>query len=115
MGKSVPQISSEAMRHLLNYAFPGNVRELENLLERAIALCGTQIIDESLLPQNVLGAPAENRELSNHASPKTLAEMERGHILDVLKLCDGNRVQAAKMLGIDRVSLWRKMKSYSQD
>jgi DNA-binding NtrC family response regulator len=115
MGKSVPQISSEAMRHLQNYAFPGNVRELENLLERAIALCGTQIIDESLLPQNVLGAPPENRELSNHASPKTLAEMERGHILDVLKLCDGNRVQAAKMLGIDRVSLWRKMKSYSQD
>ena len=115
MGKSVPQISSEAMGHLLNYAFPGNVRELENVLERAIALCGTQFIDESLLPENVLAAPPENPELSNHASPKTLAEMERGHILDVLKLCDGNRVQAARMLGIDRVSLWRKMKSYSQD
>ena len=113
MGKSLPQISNSAMKHLLNYVFPGNIRELENIVERAVALCSAQIIDETLLPKNVLEASFEDTATVNFASVRTLAEIERKHILDVLKNCDGNRVQAAKMLGIDRVSLWRKIKSYS--
>ena len=113
MGKSLPQVSDEAMKHLLNYPFPGNIRELENILERAVALCRSQIIDESLLPENLAGASSAKVGTANHTSIRTLAEMEREHILDVLKCCDGSRVQAAKILGIDRVSLWRKMKSYS--
>lgn len=115
MGKSIPQISNDAMMHLLNYAFPGNIRELENILERAVALCRNQLIDETLLPSNVIEVPTASAETSNHASIKSLAEMEREHILDVLKCCDGNRAQAANILGIDRVSLWRKVKSYSND
>jgi DNA-binding NtrC family response regulator len=113
MGKSLPQISDDAMKHLLNYPFPGNIRELENVLERAVALCRSQVIDESLLPENLVGASSAKIGTANHTSIRTLAEMEREHILDVLKCCDGSRVQAAKILGIDRVSLWRKMKSYS--
>jgi len=113
MGKSLPQVSDEAMKHLLNYPFPGNIRELENILERAVALCRSQIIDESLLPENLVGASSAKIGTANRTSIRTLAEMEREHILDVLKCCDGSRVQAAKILGIDRVSLWRKMKSYS--
>jgi len=113
MGKSLPQLSDDAMKHLQNYAFPGNIRELENILERAVALCRSQIIDESLLPENLIGASSANSETARRTSIRTLAEMEREHILDVLKCCDGSRVQAAKILGIDRVSLWRKMKSYS--
>jgi DNA-binding NtrC family response regulator len=115
MGKAVPQMSNEVMRHLHEHAFPGNIRELENILERAVALCCTQLIDETLLPGNVIGAASAPAKKSDQASIKTLAEMERAHIFDVLKCCDGNRVQAAKMLGIDRVSLWRKVKSYAND
>ncbi len=113
MGKSLPQVSDDAMKHLLNYPFPGNIRELENILERAVALCRSQIIDESLLPENLAGASSAKVGTANRTSIRTLAEMEREHILDVLKCCDGSRVQAARILGIDRVSLWRKMKSYS--
>ncbi|NTV71578.1 MAG: sigma-54-dependent Fis family transcriptional regulator [Azonexaceae bacterium] len=115
MGKPIPQISNGAMMHLLNYAFPGNIRELENILERAVALCGTQLIDETLLPENVISALPANSRTSTDAPIKTLAEMERKHILDVLKYCDGNKAQAANVLGIDRVSLWRKVKSYSNE
>lgn len=115
MGKPVPQISNDAMKHLLDYAFPGNIRELENVLERAVALSCTQMIDETLLPENVIGTASVHAKTSDQASMKTLAEMEQAHILDVLRYCDGNRVHAAKQLGIDRVSLWRKMKRYSND
>lgn len=115
MGKAVPQISNEAMRHLVDYAFPGNIRELENILERAVALSCSQMIDETLLPENVIGFASAHAKTSEQAPIKTLAELERAHILDVLKYCDGNRVQAARMLGIDRVSLWRKVKSYAND
>lgn len=113
MGKPLPQLANDAMTHLQNYAFPGNIRELENILERAVALCSTQLIDATLLPEDLLTATPAAQKTADRPSLRTLAEMEREHILEVLKHCDGNRVQAAKMLGIDRVSLWRKVKSYS--
>ena len=115
MGKSLPQISSGAMKHLMDYAFPGNIRELENIVERAVALCSTEMIDESLLPEIVIAISSVDTPAVSRASVRTLAEIEQAHILDVLKYCDGNRAQAAKILGIDRVSLWRKVKSYSND
>lgn len=113
MGKPLPQLANDAMKHLQNYAFPGNIRELENILERAVALCSTQTIDATLLPEDLLAVTPAAPQKAARPAPMTLAEMEREHILEVLKHCDGNRVQAAKMLGIDRVSLWRKVKSYA--
>ncbi|MBI2277605.1 MAG: sigma-54-dependent Fis family transcriptional regulator [Dechloromonas sp.] len=113
MGKPLPQLSSAAMQHLQNYAFPGNVRELENILERAVALCRTQWVDETLLPAELVALTPAVPMTADRPSIRTLAEMEREHILEALKHCNGNRVQAAKMLGIDRVSLWRKVKSYA--
>jgi len=113
MGKSLPQITNGAMKRLSDYAFPGNVRELENILERAVALCGNQQIDETLLTEHMIVASPKHRQTADQPPVRTLAEIERDHILEVLKNCDGNRLMAAKMLGIDRVSLWRKVKSYS--
>lgn len=115
MGKAQPQISNGAMKHLLDYAYPGNIRELENILERAVALCSAQMIDETLLPEGLITAPPAVTKAANRASFRTLAEIEREHIQEVLKHCDGSTGQAAKMLGIDRVSLWRKVKSYSKE
>lgn len=115
MGKSQPQISNGAMKHLLDYGYPGNIRELENILERAVALCSTQMIDETLLPEGLITAPSAVTKAADRASFRTLAEIEREHIQDVLKHCGGSTGQAAKMLGIDRVSLWRKVKSYSKE
>lgn len=115
MGRPLPQISNGAIKILQDYVFPGNIRELENILERAVALCSTQIIDETLLPETLLCASSPNINSTNHTPVRTLAEIEREHIFNALKYCDGNRVQAAKLLGIDRVSLWRKVKSYSNN
>jgi DNA-binding NtrC family response regulator len=113
MGKAPPRLTPEVLDCLLAHDFPGNIRELENVIERAMALSGGALIEVGALPANL-------RAGGNRAAPgapgeplPTLAQLEKEHILKVLSRCDGNRVQAAKILGIDRVSLWRKLRGYS--
>ena len=112
--KVIEKISDEAMDILLNYEYPGNIRELENLVERAVALCN----QETILPQHL---PRELEEFSfkvyRHPgrSLPTLEENERKYILWVLKHVNGNKSAAAELLGIDRVSLWRKLKRWGLD
>src|SRR5574343_544733 len=114
MGKTPPRRSPEVLDCLLAHDFPGNIRELENVIERAMALSSGALIELGALPANLRAggnrsAPAEAAE----ALP-TLAQLEKEHILKVLSRCDGNRAQAAKVLGIDRVSLWRKLRAYGE-
>ena len=91
--------------------WPGNVRELENVIERGAALCHGDRIEAAHLPD-------ELRQLSVRAFRRkdgqvpTLEEQERDYILWVLDEANGNQTLAAQMLGIDRVSLWRKLKRY---
>jgi DNA-binding NtrC family response regulator len=113
MGKAAPRLSPEVLDCLLAHDFPGNIRELENVIERAMALSGGALIEVGALPANL-------RAGGNRAAPgapveplPTLAQLEKEHIMKVLSRCDGNRAQAAKILGIDRVSLWRKLRGYS--
>lgn len=109
--KSIRAISEEAMALLKDYAFPGNVRELENILERAVAMCRDEVIQVSDLPPDL-------SELTLHSYRRpgekilSLEELERDYIRHVLDLTGGVRTRAAKILGIDRASLWRKMKRY---
>ena len=111
MGKDIRDFSEEAMALLKAHAWPGNVRELENVIERGAALCHGERIEATHLPD-------ELRQLSVRAfRPKegrvpTLEEQERDYILWVLEEANGNQTLAAQMLGIDRVSLWRKLKRY---
>ena len=115
MDRNVRDISTEAMQRLTRYDFPGNIRELSNFIERGVALTQDDILDVQHLPQSLGELTVRVFKPEMAAIPATLEEQEAEHILNVLKMADGNRTQAALMLGIDRVSLWRKLKKLGID
>jgi DNA-binding NtrC family response regulator len=115
MKRDVQEISTEAMQRLVDYDYPGNVRELSNFIERGIALAHGKTLDIQHLPQNLGSLSVRVFKPEMAATPTTLKEQETEHILHALKLAEGNRTQAAKILGIDRVSLWRKLKKLGID
>lgn len=103
--KKIGGIHPEAMQMLLQYDWPGNVRELENIIERAVVLCkGSQIRKEDLPPLTKEGVPP--------AAGLSLEEMEKEHISRVLKSVEGNISRAAKILAINRTTLYHKLKKY---
>ncbi len=109
---TISAISQNALELLTKYAYPGNIRELENILERAVAICNGHVIRVSDLP-----ADLSEYDLIAYQRPEgqlmTLEELEQDYIAHVLKLTDGVRNRTAEILGIDRASLWRKIKKYS--
>ena len=110
-GKRIDGFSNEALETLTNYEFPGNVRELENIVERAVALCNGQSVSPKHLPQELETFSFKVSRHPNRRVP-TLEENEREYIQWVLKNANGNKSAAAEDLGIDRVSLWRKLKRW---
>jgi DNA-binding NtrC family response regulator len=115
MHRDVQDISTEAMQRLVDYDYPGNVRELSNFIERGVALTQGNTLDIQHLPQNLGSLSVRVFKPEMAATATTLKEQETEHILHALKLAEGNRTQAAKILGIDRVSLWRKLKKLGID
>jgi two-component system response regulator AtoC len=117
MGKKVHSISSEAASALFNYSFPGNVRELQNIMERAVILSNGEEITPEHLPSEVLNT---GKKSATHAQPlqfnKTLSEMidehEKKCIKTTLQIMEGNKGNAAKVLGISRKNLWEKIKKH---
>jgi len=111
MKKNVTEITPDVIGLLMNYDFPGNVRELENIIERGVALATGGMIELAHLPEDL-------RELSIRTFRKkegkipSLEDQETAYIKWVLNEVGGNKTVAAQMLGIDRVSLWRKLKKY---
>ncbi len=111
MKKAVTDIAPETLDLLKAYDFPGNVRELENIIERGVAITN----GETILPAHL---PDDLRELTIRTFRKkqgripSLEEQEKDYIQWVLSEANGNQTQAAQILGIDRVSLWRKLKKY---
>ncbi len=104
MDKPVRKIADEAADALINYSWPGNVRELENAIERAVVLAETDEIRTKDLPLEI---PALGVDMQRDW---TLSRLERDHIAKVLNLVGGNKKKAAKLLGLDATTLWRKMK-----
>jgi DNA-binding NtrC family response regulator len=115
LGKAEPEISSEAFQKLLDYAWPGNVRELQNAIEYGVVLARQNLITVKELPAEVqLPAALQKTELGDNqsAKPQSLEEMERNAILQALAQCHGNKKKAAQLLGIQRPTLYNKMKRY---
>lgn len=111
-GKEIKGITEEMMGLLMNYPFPGNVRELENVIERAVALSKGPMLEAKDLPQEFTLFRFRALRSQSGGLP-TLEEAERDYIRWVLEHTKWNRTRAAEILGIDRVSLWRKIKQYS--
>ncbi len=109
MHKKVTEVEPEVLALLQGYDFPGNVRELENIIERGVALASGSTLAISHIPEDLrnTGMRIFRKKSSKYA---TLADMEKSYIAWILKETDYNKTVAARALGIDRVSLWRKIK-----
>ena len=109
-GRPAPRVSEDVLRRLMSHEFPGNVRELENLLEHAFVLCRGDVIDRGALPREFLEAVERAGEPA--ATSGTVQEAEVRLIRDALARHGGHRGRTAAELGIDKSTLWRKMKRY---
>jgi transcriptional regulator with PAS, ATPase and Fis domain len=129
-GKNVSGVCDKALAALTAYSWPGNIRELENSIERAVSLSNTSVlyaedfsqeiasgaapvtpaIEES--PHQAAPAPVE---AARHGTVSSLEEMEHGHIVKVLENVNFNKTKAAELLGIDRTTLYRKASRYGID
>lgn len=107
-GKTIQGVSDAVLARLMEHTFPGNVRELQNILEHAFVLCDNQLIKLEHLPPEL--RPAQTAEMSEATNPATLSSMEKVLIMKALQRHKGSRKRAAQMLGIDPSTLYRKIK-----
>ena len=114
MKKPVTRISEPVLAQMMDYAFPGNVRELENLIERGVAMAQGEVIELVHLPEHMLAAKGYSLQDADGRLP-TLDEQEREYVRHVLNEVNGNQTAAAQVLGINRASLWRKLKAWQEE
>lgn len=110
--KKLEKIAPAVMEALINYEFPGNIRELENIMERAVTLCNGPVIEMAHLPLDFQQPHMFQVQRHQKREFHSLEENEKEYISWVVKQVNGNKTKAAEILGIDRVSLWRKLKRY---
>jgi len=112
-GTHVTTLSKTAFAILEAYPFPGNIRELKQVIERGIIMTDSDTIDEVHFPERV----RNNRQKTDGNETRsflTIQEMEKKHILDILENTGGNKSKTAEILGISRAALWRKLKLYNE-
>ena len=118
-GKVVTHISKEAMSLLFAYPWPGNIRELEHAIERALAMTNTSILYPEDFPPEIVNykrsecRQTEGMEVAPGERANSLEQMERAHIIRVLQQASFNKSKAAEILGIDRATLYRKAQRYN--
>ncbi|MDT8380375.1 MAG: sigma-54 dependent transcriptional regulator [Desulfotignum sp.] len=126
--KNVSGVSDAVLAAFEDYAFLGNVRELQYIIERAVILAQTGTIEIQHLPRRLSVSKDPKSPALNESDPETpvpddaassrpfltLQEMEHQHILEALKTTEGNKSRAAEILGISRAALWRKLRIISQ-
>ncbi|HSB30033.1 MAG TPA: helix-turn-helix domain-containing protein, partial [Candidatus Sulfobium mesophilum] len=106
-GKKITGFSDEALETLTSYGFPGNVRELENIIERAVILEKTNLITQGSLPQTIRLFQVETIDPNRL---KTIDELNKDYAEKILEYVENNKSKAAELLGISRTSLWRILK-----
>lgn len=111
-GKKVTGLATACAERLLAYSWPGNVSELQSVIERAVALTRHEQLTTDDLPEKIRDFAPSN-ESADEAALVPMEQIERQHILRVLKAVNGHRTQAAKILGLDRKTLYRKLETYS--
>jgi two-component system, NtrC family, response regulator len=111
MNKNISTIDEECIRKLKDYNFPGNIRELRNIIERAVILTDGNVLLPSSLPNDLFYGNI------NYSTPMTekLDEVEKLHIIKVLEETEGNKTRTAEILGIGLTTLYRKLKAYNID
>ena len=124
-GNSVIVLSGEAMKYLLEYQYPGNIRELKNIIERMVILANNKVIDVEDLPLEIKmkSDTIENRSITGIGPLKEilerdvyeLAEVERIVIASALQKNRWNKQETAKLLGIGRTTLYEKIRKYDLD
>jgi PAS domain S-box-containing protein len=114
-GTTVSKIAEDAMEVLLNYNYPGNVRELENIIEHAFVLCRGEVVELRHLPMYLqkISGQLEADPISRQGASESREQWERARIEEVLKRHQWHRQKTAKELDMDRTTLWRKMKRYN--
>ena len=126
LGKKIINISDQAMEILRSYPWPGNVRELRHVIERACVLCkGKTLLLEHFTDEIMFAVPVEENSVKSASISQTATLLPRGtvpqyetfkseeeQILEALRASGGKKTKAAKLLGIDRSTLYRKMKRY---
>jgi len=110
-------LSDDALKSMLAYDWPGNVRELENCLERTYAFTSGPLIHVTDLPAEIANLPHPDSATGDNGGPKIIpmAELEKRTILSAITELNGDKLQAARMLGIGKTTLYRKLKDYAAD
>jgi two-component system response regulator HydG len=116
-GKEVTGISGAAAQRLLDYDWPGNVRELENCVQRAVTLTRLSEVSVDDLPEKIRDYQSSRIVIASDNPDElfSLEEMERRYIRKVLAAVGGNKTQAARILGLDRRTLYRRIESLGID
>jgi len=121
-GKSIQRLSNEADKCLMDYCWPGNIRQLENAVEHAFVMCFGESITIDDLPEEIRSnhmgsipcSPERERySTSMPAPPPRRAAINRETLLDTLNICYWNQSETARRLGVDRTTIWRKMKRWN--
>ena len=112
-GKRIQGISQAALALLMRHPFPGNVRELQNIIEHAVVLCRSERIEIDCLPAQLVEGGLASSKTQSKSTVSPLLDAEAQAILRTLREHDGHRGKTAAALGIDKSTLWRKMKKYA--
>jgi transcriptional regulator with PAS, ATPase and Fis domain len=110
--KEIKGISDKALGILMQYDFPGNIRELENIIEFAFVLCHGDLIESKHLSREIRNGSDQRRTTTVRDPSSHLEEAEKQTIIDALNRHNAHRGKTAAYLGIDKSTLWRKMKKY---
>ena len=115
-GIAAPKLDENALRLMMQYRWPGNIREMENVLERATAFCDDAVIQAAELGIDVLATPNTSLEQRKPSlAGMTLAEIEKQALHETLQACDGNKAMTARTLGISEKSIYNKMRKHGMN